>query len=377
MPMKLIHATSVHQWDDVRIYHKMARSIANAGYDAHIVALDRKAEAGRVFVSKGVTVHLLPGADIGSRLARSVKGGWRVATAARALRGDLIHLHDPELIPFLFGGLGGNAKLVYDAHEDLVGQIHSKPWVPTPARPLLRTAARMLELAARRADALVAATPHIASKLGSKAVAIQNYPLLEEFAGAAGRGGSAASPTPSAALYAGGITRARGATEMIQALALADQIGTLHLAGSFESGALLAEAQSLPGWARVRYHGHLQRDVLAELMAACDIGLVTFLPHPNHLNAQPNKLFEYLSAGLVVVASDFPAWREMLAPDRLAEFVDPANPTSIADGLRRAAALTPAERQRRRDAGRRMIAQRTNWDMEFRKLLELYRKLLP
>jgi glycosyltransferase involved in cell wall biosynthesis len=371
--VKVVHATSVHRWDDVRIYHKMARSLARAGCDIHVVALDRGATAAREFQSDGVTIHLLPGADIGSRLARSMTGGRRVAARAKALGGDVVHLHDPELILFMYGAFG-SAKLVYDAHEDLVGQIHSKHWIPAPVRPVLRAAARLLEIAARRADGLVAATPHIAAKLGAKAVAIQNFPLTEEFAAAGDR--PSAGNAPATVLYAGGISRARGAIEMIDAVGQTPEITTFHLAGMFESDGLFQQAQSLPGWRKVAFHGQLSRDRLAELMGTADIGLVTFLPHPNHVNAQPNKLFEYLSAGLLVVASHFTAWRELLALERLAEFVDPADPSSISDGLRRVAAFPAEERDRRRAAGRRMIAEKANWDAEFPKLLELYERLL-
>src|SRR5262245_8270121 len=245
----------------------MARSLVKAGCDAHVVALDRKAAAAREFQSDGVTVHLLPGADIGSRLARSWKGGRRVAAQAKALDGDVVHLHDPELIPFMYGGFGGKAKLVYDAHEDLVGQIHSKPWIPAPARPLLRAAARLLEIATRRADGLVAATPHIAHKLGAKAVAIQNFPLTEELSAAGNRPAAVYGDAPSTVLYAGGISRARGAIEMIEAVGQASEITTFHLAGSFESDELARQAEVLPGWDKVTFHGQVPRDRLVALMA--------------------------------------------------------------------------------------------------------------
>ena len=40
--------------------------------------------------------------------------------------------------------------------------------------------------------------------------------------------------------------------------------------------------------------------------------LVTFLKTPNHIDAQPNKMFEYMSAGLPIITSNFPLWREIV-----------------------------------------------------------------
>lgn len=372
MARRIVHCTSVHQWDDVRIFHKMARSLASRGDDAYVVALDRKGRAEREFVAEGVNIHLLPGADIGSRLARVLTGGWRVAAKARSLGADIVHVHDPELIPFLFGGFGRKTALVYDAHEDLVGQIAAKPWIPTLARPLLRGIASLLELAALRADALVAATPYIAAKLGKRAIPVQNFPLLGEFATAAVSRGN---PGRVKAVYAGGISRVRGIEQMIDAAALASEVEALHLAGTFQPAGLQSEMEARPGWSKVRFHGQLSRDALAELLAACDIGLVTLLPNQNYLNAQPTKLFEYLSAGLMVVASDFPAWHDYLAAETLAEFVDPTDPASIAEGLDRAARLPAEERERRRASGRSMIDGTVNWEVEFRKLVSCYERL--
>ena len=55
---------------------------------------------------------------------------WRVFVAAFKSKADLIHIHDPELIPVgLVLRLMGK-KVIYDAHEDLETQIRAKYWLP-------------------------------------------------------------------------------------------------------------------------------------------------------------------------------------------------------------------------------------------------------
>jgi glycosyltransferase involved in cell wall biosynthesis len=61
------------------------------------------------------------------------------------------------------------------------------------------------------------------------------------------------------------------------------------------------------------------RDVLAYSMAA----LVSFHPLPNHIDAQPNKIFEFMRAGIPVITSYFPPWREIIPGNDCGLLVDP------------------------------------------------------
>jgi glycosyltransferase involved in cell wall biosynthesis len=58
--------------------------------------------------------------------------------------------------------------------------------------------------------------------------------------------------------------------------------------------------------------GFVNREEAKQIMAESKAGIVTFLPLPNHINAQPNKMFEYMSASLPVICSDFPLWNSIV-----------------------------------------------------------------
>lgn len=51
--------------------------------------------------------------------------------------------------------------------------------------------------------------------------------------------------------------------------------------------------------------------------------MVTFLPEPNHLNSQPNKMFEYMSASLPVICSNFPLWKSIIEVNNSGKCIDP------------------------------------------------------
>jgi glycosyltransferase involved in cell wall biosynthesis len=104
-------------------------------------------------------------------------------------------------------------------------------------------------------------------------------------------------------------------------------------------------------------------------------GLVTFLPLPNHIDAQPNKMFEYMSAGIPVIASDFPLWREIIQGDDCGLLLDPLNPAAIAHAIDYLVSH-PEEAQRMGKNGRTAVETKYNWTMEEKKLLAFYDNIL-
>jgi len=104
------------------------------------------------------------------------------------------------------------------------------------------------------------------------------------------------------------------------------------LAGPFSPNGLLTGLEGLPGWARVQYLGVLDRPSVANLLCHVRLGLLLLQPEPNFVNARPVKLFEYMAAGIPVIASDFPLWRQIIGEAGCGLLVDPQDPQAIARG---------------------------------------------
>jgi glycosyltransferase involved in cell wall biosynthesis len=361
--VRVVHLTSSHPPDDVRIFLKECRSLAEAGYEVHLVAPGRGGQK-----RDGIEIHTFELPD-GPRPVRIPRRLWRAWRSGRRLEPDICQFHEPELVPVALLLKASGARIVYDVHEDYA-HLDYEPYSGGGRR----LGFRLLEALARRTcDGFVAATPRISQRFPApRTIALPNFPLLEETEALPER------PPPvlgADVVYVGGISRARGVAEMLQAAGLLRTSGArLVLIGSFETREVECEARTSPGWSRVEYLGQLARAEVAPRLAAARVGLLVFRPERDHVQALPNKLFEYMAAGLPVIASDFPYWRELLEPVGCATFVDPLDPTEIAAAIDNLLGDQVGAREMG-DRGAAAVRDRLNWEQEAPKLLELYERL--
>lgn len=364
--MKIAHLTSAHPRHDIRIFVKECASLAAAGHEVTLIVADGQGEE----INRGVRFHDV-GPKTGGRLARMTGTVKRVYQAALKLRPDVVHFHDPELIPAALRLKQAGIKVVYDVHEDVPRQILAKYWIPGAVRPLVSSGFETLEdWAARRFDAVVTSTPHIRKrfeKLGARVLDVCNFPILEELV----------RDTPweqrrNELCYIGGISRIRGIEPIVEALP--DTATRLNLAGPWSESDLKARVSARPGWARVNDLGVLDRKGVAEVLAKSKIGLVTLFPTPNYVDALPIKLFEYMAAGMPVIASDFPVWREIVDDAGCGLLVDPQDPAAIAAAVNELMADEPRMRALG-ESGKQAVLNKYSWAAEADKLVKLYATL--
>ena len=86
------------------------------------------------------------------------------------------------------------------------------------------------------------------------------------------------------------------------------------------------EVKKYNSWMKINELGFLDRGEVADVLGMSKAGIVTFHALPNHIDAQPNKMFEYMSAGLPLITSNFPFWREIVEKNNCGICVDPMNP---------------------------------------------------
>jgi glycosyltransferase involved in cell wall biosynthesis len=362
---RVCQITTGHDIDDHRILGKECASLGAAGYDVTLVA---PAPPGTE--RPGVRVVPLV-ATTTNRARRMVERPLAAYRAARDAHADVYHFHDADFLPHALRLAHQGRHVIYDAHEDLPKQILAKVWI----RPILRspaswTAGRVELTAAGRLAAVIGAVPPIVERFRGRAphvALVANFPRLDEIA-----------PGPFAerrrvACYVGDLSRLRGLVELVDAMEHVD--GELELAGRYDSSFAPSELETRPGWARVRYHGRVGRAEVVALLRRAGVGVLPLRPSPNHAISWPVKLFEYMAAGLPVVATDVAPWNAIVEQHRCGVCVPLGDPRALAAAITRILD-DPGEARAMGERGRAAAVERYSWESQEATLLGLYAELL-
>lgn len=360
--------TSVHRFDDVRIYHKEAKTLKEAGYDVTILCANSPEGKSEWIDENGIRFIKLSVSS--SRAKRVMFAHKPFVKKAKELNCNYYHFHDPELMRAGLK-LRKKAKVIYDIHEDVPRQILTKPYLkPSIAKIASWFTEKYEQSCVKKFYAVVAAEPVIYDRIKlyqKNTVMVCNYPKLDEFEMLDDH----FEARRNQICYIGGITKIRGIFEMIDAVENSPY--QLVLAGEYENEQLKQQAQQKKGYENVDYRGFLGRDDIKDVLSHVKAGLVTLHPIPKYLTALPVKMFEYMIARVPVISSDFPYWKAIVDDAQCGMCVDPMNVEDIRNAIDYII-NHPQEAKKMGENGRKKVLDTYNWDIEKQKLLELYAK---
>jgi glycosyltransferase involved in cell wall biosynthesis len=359
---------------DPRAMYKEARFLARCGYEVTYIC---NAASGPMITNDHVHVDALK--LPACRFARQMHGPSMVLREAMRSQPDVVHVFDPALIgPALRLGRRYGVKVVVDLPEDTAKQILQKSYFgPMAVRKLVsRAYRRMSQCWLPKVDLVIAATPSIAESLpaGCQHITVRNFPAIADI-DAVPPSELASCKTDTRVLrvvYVGGISPVRGVRELVLAAHMLRGAVDLHLAGPVFDTGFLRELESMTGWQYCHYHGWLDWQGSIALVKACDVGACVLLAAPNHVEALPVKVFEYMACGKGSIVSSFPLWRRLFVGAAL--FVDPTEPASIAR-LMQQLLTEPTLLRRLSERGRVLAETRYSWESEAQRLAHGYAAL--
>jgi len=298
----------------------------------------------------------------------------RFAAQARALRPSVIHAHDLNTLTAARRvKRSEDAWLVYDAHEL---QAH-RNGMGTARRAWTRIAERR---GMRDVDVMITATdawadylagfykvdrPHVVRNVPERAPPTRRRSLREALMIGEGQ---------RVLVYQGSIQPNRGLEQTIAALHHLPECVLVVIGYGEHRAELQRLAQRVGLSARVRFVGPVPNDELLSYTAGADVGMCCIINSSlSYYWSLPNKVFEYMMAGIPSVTSDFPEMGRFVKEEGIGEV---CNPSDVRDISRAVARIIhdPSHEQRLRAAAR-AAAERHHWGREERRLHEVYAQI--
>jgi glycosyltransferase involved in cell wall biosynthesis len=367
----LLHKSVVH---DSRV-RREAKGLAADGHDITIVHLAPAVVPAEVVAEGYRVVSALP-PSLGRRhlpfAAHRVALMRRFVGAVRTLRPDVVHAHDAAMLaPGYVGARLARAQLVYDSHEFATGVA----WRTWPWAALVWGIERLI---VPRCAAVITVSDGIADRLqrryrlAERPLVIRNLPDLEvydhDFQPPDLRTELDIGAAPLI-LHLGAIARDRGCETLIRASAELERSHVLFLGAddaAYVRG-LQAVARETGTASRIHFRPSVPVKQVLAYSRQADVG-VSLLENTceNHRVALPNKVFEYVAAGIPLVASDLPGLRSGLPDLPNARLVDARDAHAVAAEIRKTLAAGCSGNGGPSDA---------TWPREARRLSGLYARL--
>lgn len=275
---------------------------------------------------------------------------------------------DTLLACYLASRLKG-IPLIYDSHEYFTGapELAARPRVRAVWHALERW---LLPRTRHRITVNPAVAERYAQEYGLHFHVIYNWPLRQPPT-------TAPKPSPPVVLYQGMLLKGRGLETLLRAWPLLTTPAQLWLVGDgYHRPALEALVRTLPPHANpIRFVGYVPLDALARYTAQAAVGLSLEDPHSaNNLLSTPNKVFDYLQAGVPVVATDRPALRPLTDQYTIGRILPELTEAAIAQALTELLPPSPAHAELAPHLA--AAAEAFTWEHQTPALSQVYRAAL-
>lgn len=334
----------------------------------------RAARSGRKdpFLNAGVELHLPVVLDMAHTLTDLLV----------ELEPDVLHAHHPQVLMATrdalkqLKGRGKDVKFHYDARENFAGIPELEQGRKAAHEALVASERAMI----RQADGVSTVSDPIADALQ------QTYALRERpsvFLNMPPQGSLSGSTTVREAvglgpdvplvLYSGTMSWARGIETIIHGIQYMPADAHLVIVSVPLPHPMIPTLEALAeehGVAhRLHFVGPVSQDQLLHYISGADVA-VHPLPggSPNHDSAMPNKLFEYLHAGLPLVVSDAKLMAEFVRDNGVGRVFTSEDPESF--GLQVGAALADSRQERVLE-----LAARFSWQAQEEAIVGTYNQL--
>lgn len=375
--LRVAHLTSMHEWDDDRIYQRACIGLARNGFEVHLIAQMGNNGGSDHLELNGVSIHFIE---------RRV--GWKrrwyssreVVRKAIDLDCDIYHFHDPDLLPHIahLKKKRPGVVVIYDIHENYssrfelwglpkfigelyryyenrkICQIDGCTVVSESMKRMFLHLNKPIEITRNSADV------ERLRRLFSTEVTKNDVPVV---------------------ITSGSHSHERNCLQTVKSIALLESLVTTKFHVQFV-GRYLAGLQDelmnqavMDGTDKIlSLDGMMPWEENFNRLRTAFCGCVFYADNPNNRVGIPNRLFEYMFCGLPVVVSNFDELKTIVDDAECGVVVDSENPVSIADGL--ASLLSnPVLAEKMGANGKRAMEEKYGYHVDLARLIDFYSKL--
>ncbi|MEO6488676.1 MAG: glycosyltransferase [Ferruginibacter sp.] len=368
--LKICFVTSMHDWNDDRIFERAAVGLASLGHHVTYVA-----PAEKDMESEGVYIKAIAKR---SRFKRHLYGPGDAFRQMKKIDADVYHFYNPNMMWLMRGwAKKGNAVFI-DIHENYEVRVDALPF-PSWLRNIAVGQYRKLEnWFCRSYNGITVVTETMAKKLsssGTPVLVVDNVPYLKRLEKVELSAIKDSRPT---IITSGSHSPARNCMKTIEALPLiVKEIPGVKMkfVGRFQPPSyeqeLIARAKELGVSANLETEGMLPWLDNFKRISSAHIGCVFYHDNLNNRVTLPNRLYEYMYVGLAVLGEDFPEVRKVLQKNNCGAVVNSQDPSDIAE---KAIALfkNPGQLKDFTENARKAIMGHINFENALLRLEEFY-----
>lgn len=291
-------------------------------------------------------------------------------------KSDLLVANDLDtLLPNFLVSKLKNIPIVYDSHEYFTGvpEIQNRLFVKWVWRSIERIIFPQLKFVITVNDSIAELYE---KEYNVKLAVIRNCsPLVDDVVGYTRDELGIDKSHLLLILQGTGINIDRGGEELIEAISMTAEVSLLIIGGGNNLEVLKSLVSEMELTGRVKFFPKIIWKELMRYTKSVDVGLS--LDKDTNLNYRyslPNKLFEYISAGIPVIASDLPETGKLINENGIGVIIERVTPENISHALSELKTNPDRLKEFRRNAI--ATSSRLNWEIECLKVIEFYNKVL-
>lgn len=378
----------MHDWKDDRIYERACTGLAKLGHEvllvaspemSHYVSDQGRSGSEKSSLINGVEVHWIRQRK---GIKRRVFSSFEATRKAMSLDPDIIHFHDPDLLPFMWYARLRGHRVLYDIHENYSSRFAGRKLLPESLLLFAKRAFIGIEnffIARYTGNIFVTASLQKLRGSGSKrSVVIGNLPylsLLKEIKFPEEKYDDITIVT------SGIINSARNAFQTLQAAQVLKTRGVgvkFLFCGKYPPGFedmmtefvnenQLEDMVSIQGM--LPYLDNFNR------VGKAHLGCVFYEDNDNNRIGLPNRAFEYMFSGIAILGDDFQEIRRLIEETECGVIVRSDNPESLADSIEQVVSrpeiLTILGKN-----GRKAVLDQYNFETALNQLELFYKEIL-